>query len=85
MTRSCVHCGASKERHEGADLLCVGSAGRIGRKFASLDLPDGKTCGDCAHIARCEAIFGHTATDTYCDFYPLRFRQAAATVDKGAL
>ena len=35
-------------------------------------LPKGKTCGDCAHIRRCKAIFGHTETDTYCDWSPSR-------------
>lgn len=35
-------------------------------------LPAGKSCGDCAHISRCKAIFGHTETDTYCDWSPSR-------------
>lgn len=35
-------------------------------------LPAGKSCGDCAHIRRCKAIFGHTETDTYCDWSPSR-------------
>jgi hypothetical protein len=37
-------------------------------------LPAGTTCGDCAHIKRCSAMFGHTPTDTYCDWLPRRFR-----------
>ncbi|WP_199232091.1 MULTISPECIES: hypothetical protein [unclassified Azospirillum] len=37
-------------------------------------LPDGVTCGDCRHIRRCEAMFGHVPTDTYCDWAPSRFR-----------
>ncbi|SMH60469.1 hypothetical protein [Azospirillum agricola] len=37
-------------------------------------LPAGTTCGDCAHIRRCSAMFGHDATDTYCDWAPSRFR-----------
>jgi len=40
-----------------------------------MGLPDGKTCGDCIHIARCEAIFGHVPEDTYCDFFPRRFKE----------
>ncbi|WP_404652185.1 hypothetical protein [Raoultella terrigena] len=36
-------------------------------------LPAGKFCGDCTHIRRCKAIFGHTETDTYCDWSPSRF------------
>lgn len=37
-----------------------------------MNLPKGKTCGDCAHIRRCKAIFGHTEADTYCDWSPSR-------------
>lgn len=40
-------------------------------------LPKGTTCGDCAHIRRCSMIFGHTETDTYCDWSPSRFVPAA--------
>lgn len=36
-------------------------------------LPKGITCGDCFHIRRCKAIYGHTETDTYCDWSPSRF------------
>lgn len=42
-----------------------------------MKLPQGKTCGDCAHIKRCLA-FGFTrATATSCDFHPSRFRAPA--------
>ena len=36
-------------------------------------LPKGSNCGNCHHIRRCKAIFGHTETDTYCDWSPSRF------------
>lgn len=36
-------------------------------------LPPGTTCGDCRHIGRCKAMFGHVETDTYCDWSPSRF------------
>ncbi len=39
-----------------------------------MNLPDGKTCGDCVNGSRCIAIFGHTESDTYCDFFPRRFK-----------
>ena len=39
-------------------------------------LPEGKTCGDCVHVARCRGVFGHTPTDTVCDWFPRRFREA---------
>jgi hypothetical protein len=38
-----------------------------------MKLPNEVTCGDCRHINRCKAIFGHTETDTYCDWSPSRF------------
>lgn len=40
-------------------------------------LPAGKACGDCVHIRRCKAIFGHVESDTYCDWSPSRFHPAA--------
>lgn len=36
-------------------------------------LPQGTTCGECAHFRRCSMIFGHTETDTFCDWSPSRF------------
>lgn len=33
-------------------------------------LPAGVTCGNCHHIRRCKAMFGHTESDTYCDWSP---------------
>lgn len=36
-------------------------------------LPPGRTCGNCRHIRRCKMMFGHTETDTYCDWSPSRF------------
>jgi hypothetical protein len=42
-----------------------------------MELPAGKTCGDCGHFRHCEAFYAHKATDTYCDFYPRRFRERA--------
>jgi hypothetical protein len=42
-------------------------------------LPVGKTCGDCLHIKRCKAIFGHVESGTCCDWSPSRFRAAIAS------
>lgn len=47
-------------------------------------LPVGISCGDCGHIKRCKAIFGHVETDTYCDWSPSRFRAAIESVKGGA-
>lgn len=40
-----------------------------------MNLPEGKTCADCAHCRRCCAIFGHIPKDEVCDFYPSRFKE----------
>lgn len=40
----------------------------------AMDLPDGKTCGDCAHCRRCCMMFGHISEDEVCDWLPSRFR-----------
>lgn len=36
-------------------------------------LPDGATCGDCAHLPRCKMLFGATPEARTCDFFPRRF------------
>lgn len=46
---------------------------------AGMHLPDGKTCADCSHFARCNAIFGHIAADEVCDWYPSRFQPMTKT------
>jgi hypothetical protein len=45
-----------------------------------MGLPEGKTCGDCVQVRRCVGIFGHTPTDTYCDWYPRRLRELMSEV-----
>jgi len=40
-----------------------------------MQLPEGKTCGHCFHAYRCNVLFGHKDTDTYCDWFPRRFRE----------
>lgn len=41
-----------------------------------MQLPTGKTCGDCVHLKHCSAFYAHTPVDSYCDFFPRRFVQA---------
>jgi len=44
-----------------------------------MDLPPGKTCGDCAHCRRCTMIFGHIPEDESCDWSPSRFNEKQPT------
>jgi hypothetical protein len=45
-------------------------------KDTCMKLPDGVTCGDCSNIKRCSYLCGHTEKDTYCDWFPRRFKEA---------
>jgi len=36
-----------------------------------MDLPEGKTCGDCTHFQRCQ-MFGRIPEDEVCDWAPTR-------------
>jgi hypothetical protein len=74
----CVHCGYQRDRHtvNPAGLeICVGSSGNAGKSFGSMNLPPGKTCDDCVHIPRCQAMFGHIPEDLRCDWFPIRFQE----------
>lgn len=45
-------------------------------KSPEMDLPVGKTCGDCIHVKRCCGMFGHLIDDESCDWSPSRFKEA---------
>lgn len=36
-------------------------------------LTDGKTCADCAFLAKCKGLIGRRGTETTCDWIPSRF------------
>lgn len=40
-----------------------------------MNLPEGKTCGDCVHYRRCTLMFGHIPSDEVCDWSPSRFTE----------
>jgi hypothetical protein len=42
-----------------------------------MQLPEGETCGTCAHHARCQMLFQCEASRETCDFFPRRFRSVA--------
>lgn len=48
-----------------------------GRHSPEMNLPEGMTCANCVHFARCNALFGHIATDEVCDWAPSRFHAIA--------
>lgn len=49
---------------------------RKDEKRQCMDLPDGKTCGDCRYIAHCRVFYGVKDDSRRCDFEPIRFRAA---------
>ncbi len=69
----CVECGRPKSAHPADTLKCPNRKERYGPVFASMDLPEGKTCADCQHIRFCTAFIGDVAANTECDWFPVRF------------
>lgn len=51
-------------------------------KRQCLDLPQGRTCGDCAFFGWCSEFLGSRvkADNTSCDYEPVRFREKKAEV-----
>ena len=76
MSRAYMRVESAGHESEGATMsgCCIDKQyGKGCTPETCMVLPDGKTCGDCVHIHRCKAIFGHTETDTECDWFPRRF------------
>lgn len=46
-------------------------------KHQCMELPEGKTCADCAHVERCAMMFGVKPENTSCGWEPIRFKTAA--------
>jgi hypothetical protein len=78
--KRCVHCSRSKDDHlEGGK--CPGSSRGI---FATMDLPEGQTCAGCGHFHFCRKFLGEDiATNTECDWFPVRFVYPAPTTPPG--
>lgn len=50
-----------------------------------MDLPEGKSCADCAHFERCAAFIGSKWINDQqhrCDWAPSRFRQRPADTEE---
>ena len=45
----------------------------MNKQEEDMTLPQGKTCGDCVHFLRCQAIVCQQETSEVCDWYPIRF------------
>jgi hypothetical protein len=58
--KRCVKCGLPQDAHREG-----------GHVFASMDLPEGRTCSD---------LLGDVAKNTSCDWYPIRFVLSCAAV-----
>lgn len=43
-----------------------------------MQLPAGNTCSDCINFFHCEVFYAHKPGDTYCDFFPRRFKERKA-------
>jgi hypothetical protein len=62
--KRCVLCGYPKALHPRPE--CV--------RFGTMDLPQGYTCSDCAHVRFCLQFLGKDiAGNTSCDWFPIRF------------
>jgi len=59
----CVECGRPKSAHA-ADTLTCPTGQRRYTVYASMDLPEGKTCSDCLHIRFCSRFIGDVAANT---------------------
>ena len=71
--KGCVHCSRPRDHHD-PDGNCLPLSYKT--KFATMDLPEGKTCQDCFAFRRfCEPIIGVRPTSTECDYFPVRFVQ----------
>jgi hypothetical protein len=49
-----------------------------------MNLPAGKTCAECRFTRHCQAMYGKTAQDETCDFFPVRFLGKPAASEAAA-
>lgn len=73
-TPRCCNCSATKEEH-GAGGECPGLAGDVGLKYATLQLPEGATCGQCSSFSYCRQVIACRPEYTMCDWNPIRFER----------
>ena len=75
----CV-CGYRMDQHLAAgDRLGDFCPGLTNKRFSTMALPSGKTCSDCLHVAKCVSLFGQSAEDTRCQWFPIRWQEGKIT------
>ena len=80
----CVHCGQPKESHVPETLVC--RLWTVHAVYSTMELPAGRTCGDCAHFKRtCEWLIDCKADRTTCDWWPVRFVAISSTVGSSGI
>lgn len=55
-------------------MECKDCPNRKSCRHQCMDLPVGKTCGDCVYYNHCTVFYGVKANNTKCDFEPIRFK-----------
>lgn len=66
----------------GSDVVGAGAGCCTDKACTSstcMNLPEGQSCGGCAHFKRCVALFQCAPDNTTCDWFPRRFRVSLAT------
>ena len=49
--------------------------------YATMDLPEGKTCANCRHSYFCDNYIGTERDMTQCDWFPIRFIEKPVVPD----
>jgi hypothetical protein len=57
----------------------------MSKEHDEMKLPEGKTCGHCAHFGKCRQLVGSKEDWTSCDFLPRRFVMDYKTLGLEAL
>lgn len=67
-------------------MECRNCTYRKSCKRQCMDLPNGKTCGDCRNYEKCRMLCGSRikSENTQCDFEPTRFKERM-TVEENVL
>ena len=64
----CMRCNSYRKNHKANGDCPYG-----GGKYATKELPDGKTCADCLRLKTCTGTFGEISENTSCYWFPIRF------------